>query len=85
MNTLEELINDRREFSVFASLLNDSNVDLVNNRLYTIFLPSNDALSNNQVRALKMNKTLANDFVRKHIFEGKYYKLELYFLRSFTI
>ncbi|VBB29164.1 unnamed protein product [Acanthocheilonema viteae] len=70
INTLEELINDRHEFSVFASLLNDSNIDLKNNRLYTIFLPSNDALSNNQVRALKMNKTLANDFVRRHIFEG---------------
>uniref|UniRef100_A0A158Q7R1 FAS1 domain-containing protein n=1 Tax=Elaeophora elaphi TaxID=1147741 RepID=A0A158Q7R1_9BILA len=69
-NTLEELITDRREFSMFASLFNDSSVNLENDRLYTIFLPSNDALSNNQIRALKMNKTLANDFVQRHIFEG---------------
>ncbi|CAG9534734.1 unnamed protein product [Cercopithifilaria johnstoni] len=70
INTLEELITDRREFSAFASLLNDSNIDLKNDQLYTIFLPSNDALSNNQIRTLKMNKTLANDFVHRHIFEG---------------
>lgn len=78
MNTLEELIADRREFSIFASLLNGSNIDLKNNQLYTIFLPSNDSLSNNQVRALKTDKMLANDFVRRHIFEGKFYKLKLY-------
>ncbi|VDM19230.1 unnamed protein product [Wuchereria bancrofti] len=69
-NTLEELLTARYEFSVFASLLNDSNVNLENDRLYTIFLPSNDALSNNQVRALRKNKTMANNFVRRHIFEG---------------
>ncbi|KAK6103144.1 Fasciclin domain family protein [Brugia pahangi] len=69
-NTLEELLTARNEFSVFASLLNDSNVSLENDRLYTIFLPSNDALSNNQVRALRTNKTMANNFVRRHIFEG---------------
>ncbi|KAM3719556.1 Periostin [Dirofilaria immitis] len=70
MNTLKELINSRDDFSVFASLLNDSNVDLDDKRSYTVFLPSNDALSNNQIRALKTNKTLANDFVRRHIFRG---------------
>ncbi|VDN84711.1 unnamed protein product, partial [Brugia pahangi] len=69
-NTLEELLTARNEFSVFASLLNDSNISLENDRLYTIFLPSNDALSNNQVRALRTNKTMANNFVRRHIFEG---------------
>ncbi|EFO19382.2 fasciclin domain-containing protein [Loa loa] len=70
MHTLEELITGRREFSVFASLLNDSNINLETNRLYTVFLPSNDALSNNQVRALKMNKMLVTNFVGRHIFEG---------------
>uniref|UniRef100_A0A8R1XS49 FAS1 domain-containing protein n=1 Tax=Onchocerca volvulus TaxID=6282 RepID=A0A8R1XS49_ONCVO len=70
MNTLQELITVRDDFSVFASLLNDSNVDLENKGLYTVFLPSNDALSNNQIRALKMNKTLSSDFVRTHIFDG---------------
>ncbi|MCP9261567.1 hypothetical protein DINM_004919 [Dirofilaria immitis] len=37
MNTLKELINSRDDFSVFASLLNDSNVDLDDKRSYTVF------------------------------------------------
>uniref|UniRef100_A0A915PV74 FAS1 domain-containing protein n=1 Tax=Setaria digitata TaxID=48799 RepID=A0A915PV74_9BILA len=68
--TLEELITSKPEFSVFASLLNYSNVDLKNNGPFTVFLPSNDALSNNQIRLLRVNKTLANDFIRRHLFEG---------------
>uniref|UniRef100_A0A183E3L9 FAS1 domain-containing protein n=1 Tax=Gongylonema pulchrum TaxID=637853 RepID=A0A183E3L9_9BILA len=46
--------------------------EMENDRLYTFFAPTNDALSNNQIKALKADRALNNNFVKTHVFEGPY-------------
>lgn len=84
-NTLAEVIAHRDNFSMFASLLNDSSIDLNSDGPYTVFLPSNDALSRNHIKALKANKTLANDFVKRHVFEGLICSKNLHGKRSLQL
>ncbi|VDD96891.1 unnamed protein product [Enterobius vermicularis] len=72
---LLELVNDRKDLSVFASFLANSSViqelDLETPKtLYTLFVPSDDAFSKNQIKTLQRNETLAENFVRRHIFKG---------------
>lgn len=79
-----ELVNDRKDLSVFASFLANSSViqelDLETPKtLYTLFVPSDDAFSKNQIKTLQRNETLAENFVRRHIFKGFAWKFSVYF------
>ncbi|KHN79298.1 Periostin [Toxocara canis] len=79
---IRELLNTRQDLSVFRSLFDNSSltelVDMESDAPYTLLLPSDDALSKNQIKALNENKTMAEKFVGRHIFKGFICSTQLY-------
>uniref|UniRef100_A0A0M3IM43 FAS1 domain-containing protein n=1 Tax=Ascaris lumbricoides TaxID=6252 RepID=A0A0M3IM43_ASCLU len=77
-----EVLSTHEDLSVFLSLLHNSSlnelIDLESDGPYTLLIPSDDALSKNQIKALRRNKTMAEKFVRRHIFKGFICSSELY-------
>ncbi len=70
--SLLELLEGREQFSNFLELLKSSNLieKIGANRSHTLLVPSNDAMSKNELRALmKDNKTL-EEFVKRHAMIG---------------
>uniref|UniRef100_A0A914ZM54 FAS1 domain-containing protein n=1 Tax=Parascaris univalens TaxID=6257 RepID=A0A914ZM54_PARUN len=77
-----EVLSTHEDLSVFLSLLHNSSlnelIDLESDGPYTLLIPSDDALSKNQIKALRGNKIMAENFVRRHIFKGFICSSELY-------